>query len=88
MDGDDEERAFMNSRLIATSDGKDVSLSHSTIASLARSMIELLKYAVYNTVPVSFIHVKPGFQTLALLRELIKQKQIHVSWHRPGTFPS
>ena len=47
MDGD-EERAFVNSHLIASSDGKNVQLSHSTIASLARSMIQLLHYVLWT----------------------------------------
>lgn len=46
MDSDEEDLAFMNSHVIATSDGKDVSLSHSTIASLARSMIQQLHYVL------------------------------------------
>ena len=44
MKGEKEEHAFMNSHLVPGPDGKNVPLSHSTIASLAWSMIGMLEW--------------------------------------------
>ena len=38
------EQAFFNGHLVAGTKGKDTPLSHSTIMSMAHSMLELLKY--------------------------------------------
>ena len=50
MATDKAERDFLNSCLVAGIQGKGTSLSHSTIATLACSMIELLKYVSFPTV--------------------------------------
>ena len=47
MATDKAERDFLNSCLVAGIQGKGTSLSHSTIATLACSMIELLKYVSF-----------------------------------------
>ena len=45
---DKAEQDFLNSHLVAGFQGKGTPLSHSTIATLAHSMIELLKYVGFH----------------------------------------
>ena len=42
------EESFFNSQLVASAKGKEARLSHSTIASLAHSILELLKYVQHE----------------------------------------